>query len=67
MADVGGVTALPVVDLRSQPGPLRDGLREAAHEVGFFYLTGHGVPAGLASVGPPHLQGRGCPARPAAA
>ncbi|OBG20637.1 isopenicillin N synthase family oxygenase [Mycobacterium sp. 852002-51057_SCH5723018] len=48
MTDVGRVTALPVVNLRSQPGPLLDGLREAAHEVGFFYLTGHGVPAELA-------------------
>jgi isopenicillin N synthase-like dioxygenase len=47
VSDVNRVTALPVVDLRSQPGRLREGLREAAHEVGFFYLTGHGVPAGL--------------------
>lgn len=41
------VTALPVVDLRDEPGALRDGLREAAHEVGFFFLTGHGVPVAL--------------------
>ncbi|EUA53669.1 non-heme dioxygenase in morphine synthesis family protein [Mycobacterium intracellulare 1956] len=38
-----GVTAVPVVDLRADPARLRDGLREAAHRVGFFYLTGHGV------------------------
>ncbi|MCV7102090.1 isopenicillin N synthase family dioxygenase [Mycobacterium palustre] len=48
MNDVGSVTALPVVDLRSHPEQLREGLREAAHEAGFFYLTGHGVPAELA-------------------
>jgi isopenicillin N synthase-like dioxygenase len=44
MTIVGSVTALPVVDLRADPGHLREGLREAAHEVGFFYLTGHDVP-----------------------
>jgi isopenicillin N synthase-like dioxygenase len=33
-----------VVDLRADPGQLREHLREAAHEVGFFYLTGHDVP-----------------------
>ena len=37
------ITALPEVDLRHSPGQLRERLREAAHEVGFFYLTGHGV------------------------
>ncbi|MGO9926950.1 MAG: isopenicillin N synthase family dioxygenase [Mycobacterium sp.] len=47
MKDVGSVTALSVVDLRADPDRLRQGLREAAHEVGFFYLTGHGVPDGL--------------------
>ncbi len=41
------VTALPVVDLRSDSDLLRDGLRRAAHEVGFFYLVGHGVPDAL--------------------
>ena len=41
------VTALPVVDLQAAPSQLRDRLREAAHEVGFFYLTGHDVPAAL--------------------
>jgi len=45
---VPSVTALPVVDLRAAPGQLRDRLREAAHEVGFCYLTGHQVPAALA-------------------
>jgi isopenicillin N synthase-like dioxygenase len=48
MTDVGRVTALPVVDLRADSSQLRQGLREAAHEVGFFYLTGHGVPPELA-------------------
>ncbi|BBY03845.1 isopenicillin N synthase family dioxygenase [Mycobacterium seoulense] len=47
MTKVSSVTALPVVDMRAGAGPLRDGLRRAAHEVGFFYLAGHGVPAGL--------------------
>ncbi len=47
MTKVSSVTALPVVDLRADAGPLRDGLRRAAHEVGFFYLAGHGVPQGL--------------------
>ncbi|CDO11401.1 isopenicillin N synthase family oxygenase [Mycolicibacterium cosmeticum] len=40
-------TALPVVDLRDDPAELRDRLRRVAHEVGFFYLTGHGVPDDL--------------------
>ncbi|OBB96120.1 isopenicillin N synthase family oxygenase [Mycobacterium sp. 852002-40037_SCH5390672] len=47
MTDVRGVTALPEVDLRADPTRLREGLREAAHDVGFFYLTGHGVPGEL--------------------
>ncbi|MBW0018560.1 MAG: isopenicillin N synthase family oxygenase [Mycobacterium sp.] len=47
MADVRHVTALPMVDLRADRGQLRNSLREAAHEVGFFYLTGHDVPATL--------------------
>jgi isopenicillin N synthase-like dioxygenase len=49
--DVSDVTAapleLPTVDLRARPRRLREGLRAAGHEVGFFYLTGHGVPPGL--------------------
>jgi isopenicillin N synthase-like dioxygenase len=44
---VKSVTALPVVDLAVSAGRLREGLRQAAHEVGFFYLTGHGVPESL--------------------
>lgn len=44
----GGVTALPVVDLRAESGQLRQSLREAAHRTGFFYLTGHDVPDELA-------------------
>ena len=47
MTTVGSVTALPVVDLRAGAAALREGLREAAHEVGFFYLTGHDVPEEL--------------------
>ncbi len=47
MTTVGSVTAVPVVDLRAGVVSLREGLREAAHEVGFFYLTGHGVPEEL--------------------
>jgi isopenicillin N synthase-like dioxygenase len=44
---VSTVTTLPEVDLRHPPGQLRERLREAAHEVGFFYLIGHGVSAEL--------------------
>jgi isopenicillin N synthase-like dioxygenase len=55
MTDVRGVTlraggvpfGIPTVDLRADPSALRVGLREAAHEVGFFCLTGHGVPEEL--------------------
>jgi isopenicillin N synthase-like dioxygenase len=47
VGSVPSVTALPVVDLRAPPGQLRDRLCEAAHEVGFCYLTGHAVPAAL--------------------
>jgi isopenicillin N synthase-like dioxygenase len=36
-------TTLPVVDLRDDPAALTERLRRVAHEVGFFYLTGHGV------------------------
>ncbi len=44
MSPVSPVTALPVVDLRDDPDQLRQRLRDATHRVGFFYLTGHGVP-----------------------
>jgi isopenicillin N synthase-like dioxygenase len=44
---VSTVTALPEVDLRHPAGQLRESLREAAHDVGFFYLLGHGVPTAL--------------------
>ncbi|HTX97337.1 MAG TPA: 2-oxoglutarate and iron-dependent oxygenase domain-containing protein [Mycobacterium sp.] len=47
MTLVGSITALPVVDLRAAADQLRRRLREAAHEVGFFYLTGHDVPEEL--------------------
>jgi isopenicillin N synthase-like dioxygenase len=53
MTDVRGVTALPsempTVDLRADPDRLRAGLRAAGHDVGFFYLTGHGVAPDLAA------------------
>jgi isopenicillin N synthase-like dioxygenase len=49
MTSARSVAALPVVDLQTEPGQLRDSLREAAHAVGFFYLTGHGVPGALVS------------------
>ncbi|MBJ8348466.1 isopenicillin N synthase family oxygenase [Antrihabitans sp. YC2-6] len=38
------MTQLPVIDLRTLDSEsTRTDLRDAAHEVGFFYLTGHGV------------------------
>ncbi|MFJ9351108.1 isopenicillin N synthase family dioxygenase [Streptomyces sp. NPDC101237] len=46
-------TALPVIDISRFRAPDADRgaflaeLRSAAHEVGFFYVTGHGVPAAL--------------------
>ncbi|MFJ8492705.1 isopenicillin N synthase family dioxygenase [Streptomyces sp. NPDC094038] len=46
-------TALPVLDISRFRAPDADHdaflaeLRAAAHEVGFFYVTGHGVPAAL--------------------
>ncbi|WP_055402838.1 MULTISPECIES: isopenicillin N synthase family oxygenase [unclassified Mycobacterium] len=46
---MGCITTLPVVDLRTSEAQLRRGLREAAHEVGFFYLTGHAVPDELSA------------------
>jgi len=49
MTSVGNVNAVPVVDLRASSGQLRRSLRAAAHEVGFFYLTNHGVPEALVS------------------
>ncbi|MGH3967985.1 MAG: isopenicillin N synthase family dioxygenase, partial [Mycobacterium sp.] len=49
MATVSMVTELPVVDLRDDPDDVRFELRTAAHEVGFCYLTGHGVPETLAA------------------
>lgn len=44
---MSSVTTLPEVDLCDRPGQLRDRLRQVAHEVGFFYLTGHEVPEAL--------------------
>ncbi|MFE5501123.1 isopenicillin N synthase family dioxygenase [Amycolatopsis japonica] len=48
-----GVTALPAIDISRFRDPAADreefltGLRRAAHEVGFFYVVGHGVPERL--------------------
>jgi isopenicillin N synthase-like dioxygenase len=47
MEGVSVHTALPVVDLRDEPAPLRERLRSVAHEVGFFHLAGPGVPDDL--------------------
>ena len=47
MTTVADPTALPVVDLRADAGDLCERLRTAAHDVGFFYLVGHDVPAEL--------------------
>ncbi|OBK32328.1 oxidoreductase [Mycobacterium sp. 1245111.1] len=47
MVTVRSVTTLPEVDLRHPAVQLRTQLREVAHEVGFFYLTGHRVPDSL--------------------
>src|ERR1700742_1366884 len=47
VSTVPSVTTLPGVDLRHPAGQLRERLREAAHQVGFFYVTGHQVPDGL--------------------
>jgi len=47
----GGSLSLPVLDLSrlaagaSARHAFLDALRQAAHDTGFFYLTGHGVPA----------------------
>lgn len=47
MVTVRSVTTLPEVDLRHPADQLRTRLREVAHQVGFFYLTGHRVPDSL--------------------
>jgi isopenicillin N synthase-like dioxygenase len=47
MTSTASAAPLPVVDLGAPIGQLRHTLREAAHEVGFFYLTGHDVPTTL--------------------
>ncbi|MFI5795082.1 2-oxoglutarate and iron-dependent oxygenase domain-containing protein [Streptomyces sp. NPDC051677] len=62
-------TVLPVIDIAGfhAPDAVRDAflaeLRCAAHEVGFIYVTGHGVPAALRkealSVGTPLLRAAG--------
>lgn len=47
MTVVPPVTGLPRIDLRHSGSALSEQLREVGHEVGFFYLTGHGVPDAL--------------------
>ncbi|MDJ0108849.1 2-oxoglutarate and iron-dependent oxygenase domain-containing protein, partial [Rhodococcus erythropolis] len=47
--DPMSITSLPVLDLSLAQNPdtaeqFRTQLREATHEVGFFYLVGHGIP-----------------------
>ncbi|MCS4253421.1 isopenicillin N synthase-like dioxygenase [Rhodococcus erythropolis] len=47
--DPMSITSLPVLDLSLAHNPdtaeqFRTQLREATHEVGFFYLVGHGIP-----------------------
>lgn len=43
--------SLPIIDISRFRGPERaaflDDLRRAAHDVGFFYVTGHGVPGAV--------------------
>ncbi|MFD6511578.1 isopenicillin N synthase family dioxygenase [Rhodococcus sp. NPDC060176] len=50
--DPMSITSLPVLDLSLAQNPdtaeqFRTQLREATHEVGFFYLVGHGIPDDL--------------------
>lgn len=53
MPHTSDITALPILDLSqldgtpSQRQAFLDDLRHAARDVGFFYLTGHGIDAGL--------------------
>ena len=55
MAGLGGSAGLPVIDVGplvgSAPAAARAGvagqIQTACRERGFFYVTGHGVPAGL--------------------
>ncbi|OBG77361.1 oxidoreductase [Mycobacterium sp. E2462] len=51
MTTVPGVPAtadeIATVDLRAGAGALRESLRAAGHDVGFFYLIGHDVPPAL--------------------
>ncbi|MCG8914290.1 isopenicillin N synthase family oxygenase [Actinokineospora sp. PR83] len=51
MSSVERVEALPLIDISRFRGAGREGfleeLRWAAHEVGFFYVVGHGVPGAV--------------------
>jgi isopenicillin N synthase-like dioxygenase len=50
MPETAELTSLPVLDMRDldagerAAAAFRDALRTATHEVGFFYLIGHGIP-----------------------
>jgi isopenicillin N synthase-like dioxygenase len=37
---------IPLIDLAGPPAQVAAALRAAAQDIGFFYITGHGVPAG---------------------
>jgi len=53
MPHTSDITALPILDLSQLDGTPQqrqtflDDLRHAARDIGFFYLTGHGIDAGL--------------------
>ncbi|UOZ03597.1 isopenicillin N synthase family oxygenase [Amycolatopsis sp. WQ 127309] len=55
LEESGAATALPLIDISRLRGPAADRaeflgeLRRAAHDVGFFYVVGHGVPERLTS------------------
>jgi len=43
------MTALPIIDLTDPPDRVAADIRAACRATGFFYLTGHGVPADLSA------------------
>lgn len=40
-------TEIPVIDMTAGPASVAGAIRRASMEVGFFYVSGHGVPAGI--------------------